>query len=201
MSLCVFQGTFNPIHKIHLKVALFAKEHYGFDKILFIPAYIPPHKAIDNELAQHRLNMVKLAVQDIAGLDVSDIEYKRAGKSYTYLTILELIKQYKIPKGERISFLIGTDAFSKIDTWYEADKLKELLHFVVFPRCNTFKESDFEHLKHAGYDFEFAPMEFVDISSTEIRDNINNGISVNDIEIESVAEYIEKHGLYKLAEK
>ena len=200
MNLCVFQGTFNPIHKIHLKVAIFAQKHYGFDKILFIPAYQPPHKSIDDKLAIHRLNMVKLAIKNLEGFDVSDIEYKRKGKSYTYLTILELRKIYHITN-KRINFLIGTDAFKKIETWYESNKLKHLLHFIVFPRCENFNKSDFEHLKHAGYDFEFAPMEFINISSTEIRDNINKGKPIEDIEITQVTEYIKNHGLYKLAEK
>lgn len=199
MNLCVFQGTFNPIHKVHIDVALFAQQNYGFDKILFIPAFIPPHKEIDNELAQHRLNMVKLATEDYPKLEVNNIEYKREGKSYTYLTILELKQEYNIKDNERINFLIGTDAFEKIESWYETDKLKNLVHFIVFPRCENFNKTDFEHLKNKGYDYEFAPMEFVDISSTEIRNNVHNSKSINNIEIEKVAEYIKEHGLYKMA--
>ena len=83
MTLCVFQGTFNPIHKVHLKVAEYALEHYGFDKILFIPAYIPPHKDVESELAQHRLNMVKLAIENNKHFEVSDIEYRRNGNFCT----------------------------------------------------------------------------------------------------------------------
>ena len=196
MTLCVFQGTFNPIHKVHLKVAEYALEHYGFDKILFIPAYIPPHKDVESELAQHRLNMVKLAIENNKHFEVSDIEYRRNGNSYTYLTILELRKIY----GEdKINFLIGTDAFEKIETWYETDKLKERLHFIVFPRCNKFEKNDFEYLRLKGYDFEFASMDYIDVSSTEVRDNLNNGKGINNLEIPKVAEYIKEHGLYKMA--
>ena len=196
MTLCVFQGTFNPIHKVHLKVAEYALEHYGFDKIIFIPAYIPPHKDVESELAQHRLNMVKLAIENNKRFEVSDIEYRRTGNSYTYLTILELRKIY----GEdKINFLIGTDAFEKIETWYETDKLKELLHFIVFPRCDKFEKNDFEYLRLKGYDFEFASMDYIDVSSTEVRDNLNNGKGINNLEIPKVAEYIKEHGLYKMA--
>ena len=105
MKLCVFQGTFNPIHRVHLKVAEFALSHYNFDKILFIPAFIPPHKEVDNSLAEHRFNMVKIATSDNPKFEVSDIEYKRGGNSYTYLTILELRKEFRI--NDRINFLIG----------------------------------------------------------------------------------------------
>lgn len=196
MRLCVFQGTFNPIHKVHLEVAKFAKEYYNFERILFIPAYIPPHKSIDKNLALHRFNMVKLAISEYNGFDISDIEYKREGNSYTYNTILELRKAYNITD-EKINFLIGTDAFIKIRTWYKTDKLKELVHFIVFKRTNEFNKDDFNELRGFGYDFEFAPMNYIDVSSTRLRENLGNGISINDMELPKIREYIKEHGLYQ----
>ena len=196
MRLCVFQGTFNPIHKVHLEVAKFAKEYYNFERILFIPAYIPPHKSVDKNLALHRFNMVKLAISEYNGFDISDIEYKREGNSYTYNTILELRKAYNITD-EKINFLIGTDAFIKIRTWYKTDKLKELVHFIVFKRTNEFNKDDFNELRGFGYDFEFAPMNYIDISSTRLRENLGNGISINDMELPKIREYIKEHGLYQ----
>ena len=194
MKLCVFQGTFNPIHKIHIKVAKFVKQNYDFDKILFIPAFIPPHKNVDKNLAIHRYNMVKLAINGIDGFEISDIEYKRNENSYTYHTILELKKIYKI--NDKIHFIIGTDAFEKIETWYETDKLKDLVHFIVFPRTNNFIKDDFEHLKIKGYDFEFASMDYIDVSSTDLRDKVKNNASIENIELKKVKEYIKNNGLY-----
>lgn len=196
MRLCVFQGTFNPIHKVHLEIAKFAKEYYNFERILFIPAYIPPHKSVDKKLALHRFNMVKLAISEYNGFDISDIEYKREGNSYTYNTILELRKAYNITD-EKINFLIGTDAFIKIRTWYKTDKLKELVHFIVFKRTNEFNKDDFNELRGFGYDFEFAPMNYIDVSSTRLRENLGNGISINDMELPKIREYIKEHGLYQ----
>lgn len=196
MRLCVFQGTFNPIHKVHLEVAKFAKEYYNFERILFIPAYIPPHKSVDKNLALHRFNMVKLAISEYNGFDISDIEYKREGNSYTYNTILELRKAYNITD-EKINFLIGTDAFIKIRTWYKTDKLKEHVHFIVFKRTNEFNKDDFNELRRFGYDFEFAPMNYIDVSSTRLRENLGNGISINDMELPKIREYIKEHGLYQ----
>lgn len=196
MRLCVFQGTFNPIHKVHLEVAKFAKEYYNFERILFIPAYIPPHKSVDKNLALHRFNMVKLAISEYNGFDISDIEYKREGNSYTYNTILELRKAYNITD-EKINFLIGTDAFIKIRTWYNTEKLKELVHFIVFKRTNEFNKDDFNELRGFGYDFEFAPMNYIDVSSTRLRENLGNGISINDMELPKIREYIKEHGLYQ----
>ncbi|MCR5266486.1 MAG: nicotinate (nicotinamide) nucleotide adenylyltransferase [Cyanobacteria bacterium RUI128] len=194
MKLCVFQGTFNPIHKIHLEIANFAKKYYNFDSILFIPAYLPPHKNLEKNLAEHRFNMVKLAISGTRYFNISDIEYKQETNSYTYNTILELYKKYDVDG--KINFLIGTDAFTKIESWYESDKLKDLVHFIVFKRTDNFKESDFDNLKNKGYDFEFSPMDFTDVSSTKLRNNIKNGLSINNMEIPQVKEYIEKNGLY-----
>ena len=165
MTICVFPGTFNPIHNAHLMMAEFALEKFNFDKIIFIPAYLPPHKEIQSNLASHRLEMVKLATKQNPKFEVSDIEYKSEGKSYSLITVKKLIEQYKLKT--RLNFIIGTDAFAKINTWYKADELKELVHFIVFPR-NTAK-LNVEELKQQGWDFELIDWECKDISSTEIR--------------------------------
>ena len=193
MKLCVFQGSFNPIHNAHLRVADFVCENYDFDKLLFIPAYCPPHK--DLGLAEHRLEMVKLAVKCNPKFEVSDIEYKRGGKSYTYLTIKELYEMYEIE--ESISFIIGTDAFEKIESWYEADKLKTLVKFLVFVREDNFDISRYDYLKEKGYNFEIQNLPYKDISSTELRNRIKSGSDVSEYISNEVKEYIEKHGLYK----
>jgi nicotinate-nucleotide adenylyltransferase len=194
MTICLFQGTFNPIHKVHLEVAKFAYEHFGFDKIVFVPAFIPPHKFIDKSLAKHRYNMVKIATEKFKCFSVSDIEFQSDEYSYTYNTIIKLKKDWNIT--EKINFIIGTDAFEKIQTWYKSEDLKELVHFIVFPRANDVNPSDFEHLKMLGYDFEFAPMQYNDISSTQIRDYIKNGNSIENLEIPEVMEYIKNNELY-----
>ncbi len=181
MSICIFPGTFNPIHTAHIKMAEFALNHYGFSKVIFIPAYIPPHKEIKKDLALHRFNMVKIATANNPRFTVSDIEYKSEGKSYSLITVKKIIEEYNI-KG-KLNFLIGTDAFEKIDSWYKADELKELVHFIVFPRGNILSHK-------AGFDYEIAPMEYIDISSTELRNHHKKET------IEEVKEYISKNDLY-----
>ncbi len=195
MKLCVFQGTFNPIHNAHLRVGEFVRQKYCFDKIIFIPAYIPPHKKCDRNLAIHRYNMVKIAIQHNKFFEISDIEYKRGGKSYTYLTILELIKLYDIE--DKINFIIGTDAFEKIESWYEADKLKKLIKFIVFIREENFDSSRYNYLKDKGYDFEFQPLTFENISSTQLREFIKNNKSISPYVPKQVEEYIKENELYK----
>lgn len=195
MKLCLFQGTFNPIHNAHLQVAEYALEHLEINGVIFIPAFKPPHKESEDNMARHRLNMVKLAVENNPKFSVSDIEYQLEDKSYTYRTITELYKLYEIDG--KIKFLIGTDAFEKIESWYETDKLKNLVDFVVFIRENNFNKDRFEHLRKKGYNFGFMPLDFLDISSTEIREKTQRGESLNGLVPDKVEEYIKKNDLYK----
>ena len=181
LSICIFPGTFNPIHEGHLKMAEFTLDKYNFDKIIFIPAYLPPHKEIDKELAQHRFEMVKLAIANNPKFEISDIEYQSEGKSYSLITVQKIIEQYNIK--DRLNFIIGTDAFAKIDSWYKAEELKKLVHFIVFPRRGDSVDNIID------WDYELCDMDFVDISSTEIRNGENNAI----IDVEG---YIKQNDLY-----
>ena len=88
MKLCVFQGTFNPIHNAHTRVAEFVASKYDFDKILFIPAFNPPHKSLNLDMSYHRLEMAKLAVKNNSKFEVSDIEFRRKGKTFTYFNFV-----------------------------------------------------------------------------------------------------------------
>lgn len=195
MNLCVFQGTFNPIHKAHLRLLNFIEKKYNFDKILVIPAKKPPHKNYDRNLAFHRLEMVKLALKNNPKLEVSDIEYKRDEKSYTYVTICELYKMYDI-KG-KISFVIGTDAFKNIEKWYKVDELKKLVEFIVFIREDNFNSGDFDYLRNKDFNFKFENLAFEDISSTNLREKIKKGIDTSNYLTKEVEEYIKLNGLYK----
>ncbi len=182
MSICIFPGTFNPIHDGHLKMAEYALEKYNFEKIIFIPAYLPPHKEIDAELAKHRYKMVELAIQGNPKFEISDIEYLSEGKSYSLITVQKIIEQYCIK--DRLNFIIGTDAFAKIESWYKPNELKKLVHFIVFPRRGDIIENKDD------WDYELTKMEMIDISSTDIRNGINKKTSVEG--------YIKEHGLYKI---
>ena len=184
MAICIFPGTFNPIHSAHLKMAEFALEKFGFEKIIFIPAYIPPHKDINKNLAKHRYNMVKLAISQNKKFDISDIEYLSEGKSYSLITVQKIIEQYNI-KG-KLNFIIGTDAFKDIKTWFHTEELSKLVHFILFPReGNTINKEEF-----LNYDYEIVDMPKINISSTELRKM--HGIGAD----KEVEEYIKQNGLY-----
>jgi len=199
MSICLYQGSFNPIHNAHIKVAEFVHQNFGFEKIVFIPAFKPPHKDLkdfDMDNAFHRLNMVELAVKDIPYFDVSAIEYTRNTLSYTYDTIIQ-IKEITGEK-DKINFIIGSDAFSKIESWHKADKLKELLNFILFIREDKFDEIPFLKLKEKGYNYNLMTMPFIDISASEIREKVKQGIEIYDIVPTKVAEYIKQNNVYKI---
>ena len=184
MKICIFPGTFNPIHIAHIKMAQFVLAKYNFEKIIFIPSYIPPHKNIDHNISKHRFNMVKLVTDRNPKFDISDIEYKSEGKSYTLITVKKIREQYGIQ--DKLNLIIGTDAFLNIKTWYKADELKDLVHFIVFPRgYDIINDEDFK-----GYSYELVNSDKIDISSTELRQNHTSGT------IREVEDYINKNELY-----
>ncbi len=199
MSVCLYQGSFNPIHNAHLKVAQYVHNELGFEKIVFIPAFKPPHKDSKNfdiDNAFHRLNMVELAIKDFPYFDVSAIEYTRNEPSYTYDTIVQLYEIIK-PK-EKINFIIGTDAFIKIETWHQSDKLKDLLNFILFIREDNFDETPYQLLKEKGYNYILMQMPFCDISASEVREKIRQNKDICDIVPLKVAEYIRDNNVYKI---
>lgn len=195
MKLCVFQGTFNPIHNAHLSMAQYAKNTYDYDSILFIPAYKPPHKEFDDEMSNHRFQMVKLAVTGESFYGISNIEFQNERFSYTYFTIEALYQRYKIEG--KIGFIIGFDAFREITEWFETDKLKNIVHFIVYQRDCEIDKDRLALLHYKGYDFNVAQMKPISISSTQIRENLIEGKSVGSLVPLTVLEYINKNGLYK----
>ncbi len=197
MNLCVFQGTFNPVHNAHLRLADYVLSKYNFDKLIFIPAYKPPHKDYDDSVGYHRLKMVKLAVSELKNskITVSDIEFHREEKSYTYVTLCELYEKFDI--SGKISFIIGTDAFSQIESWYEADKLKQMVKFLVFERENNFDCLKYNNIKEHGYDFRLETLPFEDVSSTVLRQRVKNGESIKDFVPDVVEDYIRQNELYR----
>lgn len=194
MNFCLFQGTFNPIHNAHLAMAQFVLDNFKFDKIIFVPASKPPHKGFNDDLSLHCLAMTKLAVEDNEKFLVDDVEFKSQNPSYTYLTLQALSKKHNVKK---FDFIIGEDAFEKIESWYETDKLKKMVDFIIFQRGYKENEKKLSDLKKKGYNYRVANMDFIDISSTKIREKIKKNESLKDLVPVKVEEYIEKNGLYK----
>ncbi len=198
MAECLYQGSFNPIHNAHLAAAEYVHKIFNFEKIVFIPAYKPPHKDLkdfDTENAMHRLEMLQLAVENIPYFDVSAIEYTRNKPSYTYDTLIQINEIIK--SKEKINFIIGSDAFIKIESWYKTEELKNLVNFILFVRDNNFDETPFEKLREKGYNYKLMQMPFINISASEIRTRCLKGQAIDDLVPYKVAKYIKLHDLYR----
>ena len=186
---CYFFGTFNPPHKGHIELAKKVLDEFNFEKIIFVPSNVPPHKSEFIE-GFHRFNMLKLIEEE--KIKVSDIELKMDIPSYTYKTVEKLLGDNK-----KLNFIIGFDAFKNIETWKNPEYLKEKLHFIVLKRRGDKKE-EIEKLKLKGYDFIIADnIDMVDVSSTEIRKKIQNNENINNLIDGKVKRYIEENGLYR----
>ena len=195
MRYCVFSGTFNPVHNGHLGMAQRVIEEFKFDEILFIPAYIQPHKnlAYCKRSAPHRLEMLKLALEKYPKFKLNTIEYDRKGLSYTYITILELYK--KLPDIEgKINFVIGTDAFLNIYKWQDGQNLVKLLDFIVLIR----DEKELELCRELkGVKYRVLQSDKINISSTMVREMVKLKQDISDLVPEEVKNYIEENHLYR----
>ena len=133
MRIGLFGGTFNPIHHCHLTIAARVRERLGLDRILFIPTGDPPHKPQDGLApAQHRLEMVRLAIASESTFSASDVEVRKPTKSYSIETVRALRDQYG-PEVE-LAFIVGLDAFLEFPSWRQASELLRACRFVVVPR-------------------------------------------------------------------
>ena len=120
----VFGGTFNPIHNGHLNLISSFQKEFEFDEILLIPTNVPPHKQANNIVEkEHRIEMCRLAIEDISNASVNEIEFERAEKSYTYVTLSQLKQEYNDAK---FYLIMGSDMFLSLKTWYKYDELKKI---------------------------------------------------------------------------
>ncbi len=198
MKLGIYGGTFSPPHKGHIEAALAFCTQMKLDKLLIIPANLPPHKEIfDNTSAGDRISMCKLAFSSIENAEISDIEIKRGGKSYTYLTLEELSKD-----GDELYLLCGTDMILTFDLWKNFARIFELAIICYARReCDEqigyeIDEKVSEYRKKYGARIVKIEHKVVEISSTEIRSAIANGDATALLDEQTIG-YIENGGLYK----
>lgn len=200
MKIGIFGGAFNPIHNGHLALAKCYYDSLELDKVLFIPTSVPPHKTADYLVSPtDRLNMVRLAVEDNPAFEVSDIEFKRQGKSYTYDTLSELKNLY--PDSE-FFLIIGADQFLTFHCWYN---YKAILDMVTV--CTSAREDEQEKqtlLDYAKNSTEMQGRYFIadypviKLSSSEIREKVKNGTDISALVPKKVLEYIVEKGLYSV---
>ncbi len=192
-NIALFGGTFNPIHNEHLRLIKHLSGLSFLDKVLVMPTHVPPHKTFDY-LADDidRLNMCRVATENIPKVRVSDLEIKRSGKSYTFYTVSALKEEYK---NDEIFVVCGGDMAITLDSWYKFDQLKELCTFLVVDRPGTDTDklrNHIKNLKENGAKVEYTICPTKDVSSTMIR---NNGLNTSFVP-QKVLQYIKEKGLY-----
>ena len=209
--LGILGGTFDPVHLGHLDAARKATEALRLDRVLFIPAHDPPHRPRDPKgSAFHRFALISLAIQDQERYAVSDMELRRTGASYTALTLRDLHGSGW--SASQIFFIIGSDAFAEIATWYDYPAILDACHFVVIAREGTTLDAAIQRnpalagrVRPAGADAGVHTSTGVfpvlattmPVSSTEVRARLAAGRSVEDLVPAAVARYIHRHGLYR----
>lgn len=186
----ILGGTFNPVHKGHLHVARHALEALNLNKVIFVPAYIPPHKKIrGTATATDRLKMLRLAIGSKKNFELSAYEIKKKGRSYSIKTARFMRKKYG--KSAKLFFLIGADSLKELKKWKDIKSLFRILRFVVFPRAgfNAGKRAFPNILKVS------APKK--EISSTGIRRFTKKGKPIKRFVPGGVYKYIKEKKLYR----
>ncbi|HET6511554.1 MAG TPA: nicotinate-nucleotide adenylyltransferase [Candidatus Kapabacteria bacterium] len=188
----IFGGSFNPPHVAHLIGAEVAREALHLDKVLLLPASIPPHKQkMKLPDPAVRLRMVEAAVADNPYLEACDLELRREGPSYTVDTLKELRGQYP---GAQFVLIIGMDNLEIFHSWRSSDEILSLAELGVMVRPGYAKEKvKPELLEHVS----FVEIPLLEISGTEIRKRIEQGLSVRYFVADPVLRIIEAEGLYK----
>lgn len=182
----IMGGTFDPIHFGHLKIASSAKSEYHLDKVIFLTSGNPPHKRDKKILdAKIRHIMVKRAIAGIDGFEASDYEVNRKEYSYSVNTLKHF---KKIMPDDQLFFIIGGDSLRDFHKWYQPEEIIKLCTLLVYDRDGGEHTSDFSKPISGGT---------IDISSTQIREKLENSEDVSAFVPPKVLGFIERNNIYK----
>lgn len=212
-TIGILGGTFNPIHFGHLRMAQELADALHLDSVRFIPAANPPHKDAPAITAQHRAAMVQLGIANNPSFVFDGRELSRNGPSYSIDTLHSL--RSELGTTSSITLFMGSDAFTKFDTWHRWQDIIDLCHIALVQRpqlrghdqklsktLETFlhnhytENADDLHSQPAGY-VTMRQVTALDISSTAIRHALQHGDSVRYLLPDNVADYIKQHQLYR----
>jgi nicotinate-nucleotide adenylyltransferase len=191
LRLGIFGGTFDPIHIGHLIVAELARSLVPLDRILFVPARIPPHKGTVPTSPDQRLHMTDLACRDNPYFEVTDLELRRDGPSYTVQTLRAIRAEH--PEDTEHYLLIGADSARDLHSWKDHQVLLEDATVVVLSRSGV-RHSDLPERIQKCTTVLSTPL--IEVSSSEIRRLVREGGSIRYLVTDPVEQYVRSEGLY-----
>ncbi len=199
MNIGVMGGTFDPIHIGHLMVAEEVTNRLGLGEVLFVPAgqpWLKPDSPV--AAAEHRVEMVRLAIADKPYFKLSTVEIERAGPSYTVDTIAQL--QGRLGARDELVFILGWDSLAGLPRWKEPSRLIKMCRLVAVPRPG-YSAPDLDALEALipglSQRVTLVDKPEIDISASEIRRRIAHGLSIHHLVPEPVEKYIKQHRLYE----
>jgi len=193
VTCAVFGGAFDPPHLGHVALVRAALEHFGFERVLVVPAGDPPHKAVATP-AKIRAQLAGLAFADIAQAEISPLELAPGGPRYTVDTLQRLRESY-----DDLTLLVGADQFAALLGWREPDTILELASLAVANRPGYDDQELLPVLTALDRPerVTFFSIPAHPISSQEIRARVHDGLPIDDLVPRSVADEIDRRGLYR----
>ncbi|MCI0413774.1 nicotinate (nicotinamide) nucleotide adenylyltransferase [bacterium] len=196
-------GTFDPPHLAHTFSVEVAASEFHLDSVWFVPAFIPPHKQDQNRTNPfHRMAMLALALRDFPVFKILPLELLRGDISFTVDTIHEL--KSRVANEDRLFFIMGSDSFLEIHTWYAPAELLRSCELIIINR-GSIRSELIENLEQLEISLQldlkdsihFSSSPYLPFSSTEIRERIREGKSASAMLSSGVEAYIHKHSLYR----
>ncbi|MCH8297001.1 MAG: nicotinate-nucleotide adenylyltransferase [Chloroflexi bacterium] len=201
MNIGILGGTFDPVHLGHLSIANAAMDQAALERVLFIPAGQPRLKQAEPVAsADHRIEMVRRAIEGNPRFQVCDAEVRRPGPTYSVDTLVEL--SAKLGPGTDLFFILGMDVLDQFDQWKDPERVLALCRLLVLDRPG---ERDFDwpgfynRVPKAKDRLQIVTAPLVDVSATESRRRVAVGEPLDGQVPDAVAEYIREQGLYLTA--
>lgn len=204
--ICLFGGTFDPVHYGHLKPLNELQQTLAADAVHVLPASVPPHRPAPLASSEQRQNMLQLALREYPGFILDSRELERSGPSWTVLTLQSFRQQYP---DASLCLVMGSDAFNGLSSWYHWQQIPQLANIIVIERAGmkTAERPDWatEHLvrdvdslrESKSSSILFVSLKGYDISATEIRQRMAQKLDVTGMLPDKVIDYIRQNGIYQ----